>query len=895
MSDLSKNEELLKSTSSLEVSKSKSDNELIPIANSTNNNIIFNQSQNSFKEINLTNSNNSNILNNIKSNNLINIEENLNKSEKENNTSGDKFTNIIETSENKINNSEQNLKINREKTEDNIYTLSSDKSDNIINKEENIKEDSNKENNNLINNENNNKRKTFFNYEENFENQEKIVLVNKIDEDINKSMKQNIQNNNNGNIIVNYNKNYSFGNREINESESGHFNTDTITQKEEKEEEKKKEAEVQASGNVSDKILSNKNQLINSKDYFFNYRNDTLFNKINVLGTKLEEKKYETDSYFTSSLNNNFKTNIKNEINYKSKYLKEKHINFEKTNINIGTDISNFYDSLNSTNTIDSMQFNKVVEEGKDIKSKILSEEVKLKNLENEKNKLIKEEKERRKKILDEINKKEAKKLEMRKKFEETRKEKIKDKEILNNILKKQQTKKKEIEELINKSKRDEEQLKIISDFNINTISNDDIKNIEQIQKGNELANKHNLKIGNTKFEDNKENDINFNNNLYSHNIKFHNEIDNGSQNTNFDDILYVKDKDNNNSFIKTIKEFHKNHKDNTKIIKSCSNKFNLNSYFKLNDNDNSFNSRINKNTMIKSFKNKNFTKNKSVNNISKNPPKLNNNPISLTPNGLYRSNNTENNESSNYSYIRTESVDMLNKKYHSNIKLSKNNEIIKTLSSNTSNSNYMTQTRFYRVRLNPEELSSNYAKEKVMALNNLRNNSYDINSYRNNYIKNEYNGKNKIIHSISNLENLFGINKTFSNKNIELDNKVYNDILYNNQLNNYNKRLNTYRKTSSLKKGNSYCNLKQVFNNSNNFRANGNSLLNNYIKNNDRNKMKNNSSLHRSFRFSFPINNISLNDNNNGGYICKNCLKTRIMKICPNCEKIFNESNYVN
>ena len=208
-----------------------------------------------------------------------------------------------------------------------------------------------------------------------------------------------------------------------------------------------------------------------------------------------------------------------------------------------------------------------------------------------------------------------------------------------------------------------------------------------------------------------------------------------------------------------------------------------------------------------------------------------------------------------------------------------------------------MTQTRFYRVRLNPEELSSSYAKERVMALNNARNNSYDLNSFRTNYniskrFKNEYNRNNKIIHSVSNLENILKINNTYSNKNLELNNKVYNDILYTNHIN--NKRLNTYRTTCSLRKGTSYNNLKQLFNNRNNFcRNSNNNTLINYLRNDDENKTNNNLANHRSYKFISPIDNASLegyNINNNsmnynGGYICKNCLKNRLMKFSPNYE----------
>ena len=66
-----------------------------------------------------------------------------------------------------------------------------------------------------------------------------------------------------------------------------------------------------------------------------------------------------------------------------------------------------------------------------------------------------------------------------------------------------------------------------------------------------------------------------------------------------------------------------------------------------------------------------------------------------------------------------------------------------------------MTQTRFYRTRLDPDQLTSNYDKEKVKAiLNNEKNSSceYNINTYKNKNNKNLY---NNISHAKSNLNYL--------------------------------------------------------------------------------------------------------------------------------------------
>ena len=227
---------------------------------------------------------------------LINIEENNNKNELEKDntlsySSGINSKDHFELkAENQNNNNLKNITIdnnnkNEIKTDKNyIESIIPNKSIDIKDNTNNLKDENIIEKDNI-----NNKRKTFFNYDEDFEAQEKkFIENNNINEESNnnESIKKD-KSKPESNIIINFNKNYSFGNRDLNENESqiAYFHKDTIIHKEEKE---IKDIPIKNKHKIL--LTKPKNNLINSKDYFFNYRNDEIFNKINILGTKMEEK-----------------------------------------------------------------------------------------------------------------------------------------------------------------------------------------------------------------------------------------------------------------------------------------------------------------------------------------------------------------------------------------------------------------------------------------------------------------------------------------------------------------------------------------------------------------------------------------------------------------------------
>ena len=284
---------------------------------------------------------------------------------------------------------------------------------------------SSKSNDNVIFNENKKlenimNKKINYNYDIDLEKQENInnkdIIYNNTEDNEEKYKEKNDNDNNEDkNIIINYNKNYSFGNKEINENitdtESAHFNMDTdninINQKIEKKMKGEncnitqliKPSNSDNNGNVlnDNKDNENDNQLNDSdEDFFFNYRSDTLFNKINKLDTKKLQKTNGINKKFIPSLivNDNQTDNNLNQL-LKINKTKESLYNYndikETRNNNLNESNSNFIESKSSSISIDTLRINKVNEEEKEIQMQIKVEEEKLKKLENEKFKLINE------------------------------------------------------------------------------------------------------------------------------------------------------------------------------------------------------------------------------------------------------------------------------------------------------------------------------------------------------------------------------------------------------------------------------------------------------------------------------------------------------------------------
>ena len=178
-----------------------------------------------------------------------------------------------------------------------------------------------------------------------------------------------------------------------------------------------------------------KNKLIDSKDFYFNYRNDESFNRINILETKPLNKNYNYENYFTFNpqLNYNSIKLMRNEYSYQIDTKNENIYNNKVKDIK--------YNELKSSiNSINSMKMREISEEEKEIQNQIKYEETILKNLKEEKNKLIEEEKKRRDMIFIEIN----------------------------NNKNKMEEKKEEIKEILYECKKEKKDLKINENKNLN-------------------------------------------------------------------------------------------------------------------------------------------------------------------------------------------------------------------------------------------------------------------------------------------------------------------------------------------------------------------------------------------------------------------------------------------
>lgn len=492
------------------------------------------------------------------------------------------------------------------------------------------------------------------------------------------------------------------------------------------------------------------NKLLDSRDFFFNYRNDEAFNKINILETKPIKKNYSYGNYYTFNPSiNKTKKFIKNEYSYKTNSKNEKKYNKIK-------DIK-YKDLKSSVNSIDSMKMRELSEDEKEIENQIKHEEIMLNNLKKEKKKLIEEEKRRREMIFIEINNNK-------------------------NII---EEKKEEIKEILFECKKDKKNLKINkekNDINLDfrNESNYYKKYLEQIRKRNELINQNSNRMIEQKInkedynsiDENKKNNIK---NVYNS----YNKYKKIAINYKNDNKIPLKINLNCNNYTRKRKK----EKDETL------NKINLNSYFQLSEKE----------------KEKNFNYTSTDNLINNTTFNSRKNYMNLTPNGLYRSNNTDN-------------------------PTTNSSKIYKVLSSN--NNNFMTQTRFYRSRINPDELISNYAKEKVLNSRTSRNKSNITN--KNISILPEYCDNVKINKSIS-YNNLYSTEEKNRKPYEEIYFNFTNDLLY-------NKRLNTYKTNSFLEKGKTYYNMQ---------------------------KLKGNKSDNK-------LSQIEFNGKNN--YLCENCIRKKIL-----------------
>ena len=825
--------------------------------------------------------------------------------------------NIINNMQNIINSSTNGSKTKFESSylnnsnkslENNNYfpnTFSTDKSNNLT-KGENEKEKDIDEYKS--------KGKTFYNYNDNYQKKmggedNYLDNIETFKNDLNgkiiansndKNTSYQTNNNNSSTNVSNTNSNmyvekYKFVQSDINlkdyNQQTAKFNIEGNDKPEEKKEEYKpiikssiptSTTKTTTNNNINMNMNIMSNKLINTKDYFFNYRTQDAFDKMNQAMTQpVQEGKI-----YTSLNNNNITTN--NNIN------KINITNFNTTStttkvatnyneINIKNDSSKYNNFLNSNDLKIKKEFkqyntiepNNMGDKQNNIKLQIENEEKKLRKLEEEKSQLIKEEKETRQTYYNELNKRDSININNTNINMNTNTS-IENSKRLNIIKAYQEKTNNQLKELLIQTKNEENKMKaitnnpnitnsatnLISNINMNTNLNTNLntnintnrlnmnltqnynsynissninaiskeksspnlsqkyvvpnystnsieseKNdnyyrefLKQIQDRNEQINKktfdtinNNLNKNNQNFNYEKinKNEINVQKkkslSVGHKQIEIKDYMNNYTLNyNNYDNKNYLNNNTYSNASTINIKNDYNLNAVNTtnsvnkKTRYESEKKYNINSYFQLKDKENDLKNKKtifnydlnydNKNKYeqtLSSYNDENNKENNKINNTTNNTRSY---PMSYTPNGLYRSNKTENNLLNN-NYLPKNTIDNNNNNnrliYNNNSNNNNNNnqdylnnsknirdEIIKTLTTNNYNS--MTQTRFYRNKGLPETSSlSNYSNDKLNTITNLNT----IRDYNNKNNEN-YNGfkKQNSTRSFSNLN--FDINK---------------------------------------------------------------------------------------------------------------------------------------
>ena len=211
-----------------------------------------------------------------------------------------------------------------------------------------------------------------------------------------------------------------------------------------------------------------------------NENNKSESNKININTNKEKQLANNPDVNLIDKSKTNNKTIDIN--NYIPNNLQNKEfINNDKTIFNAEKNISinnTGFPTNKSIDTLESINIRKMDEEEEGRKLLLEDEYKKLTLLENEKNKLIEEEKLVRKKILEEVERQEQaeKKKEMRIKYLEKVKKREEDEKRLKDIKLRQEQELKEINELKNKKKLEEEKLFLIIEGRLK-LNNQEINN----------------------------------------------------------------------------------------------------------------------------------------------------------------------------------------------------------------------------------------------------------------------------------------------------------------------------------------------------------------------------------------------------------------------------------
>ena len=854
--------------------------------------------------------------------------------------------NIINSINNIINNDIKNNKLKNDysNNNNNKYNNSYLTDQNIKNLKNNDNNEDNKEND-IINYMNKNERKTYFNYNQEFQknisgkdnylgkiNQDKI---NEVENNKIKNIKNENTNNNPNNII----QNFTLGKNDIitTFNQTGAFNINKDI--------KNEENKIDINNNTFNKPSNNNN-------FYFNYNND--LNKINegIPKTFKETPKNNNILDNKTDINLNNYSNINNNNIYLNNEKGLKYNNYLNSN-----DLTMRNNNLYNTkfNTLDTGD---ITQQEKQIKLKIENETKNITNLKEVKNPLIKKENLERQIIYNEITKKP---------------------DNLNNygvdprINKINIQKENDICEILNQNNKNENQLKILNNDknmdisqrlnnnynNINISSNNYYKTyLKNPQTTNEMLNNNNINninnINNFAYRANNFEKIN----ITERSTPKKKSLSVENKQIGINNYIQTFNPINQNNIIKNNNIYNNNNignetpfKNMTKIRYESEKKYNINSYFQMKDKENNTdinnynpyykNKNNNEQSLLSSY-NDDIIKENNENNIISNNTKKNH--VSLTPIGLYR-NHKDNDNDTFFTYTSQrkspfENLIYNNNYYNNNVpKSDYKGEIVKTLSTN--NINAMTQTRFYRSRAFPD---SNYENDKLKDLNlDYNNNNFNFNNIRNSLKKqnsqrtishlnfdldkdyinntNNYNNYNSNNYN-SNSHNNNILNNTYNTFNNTLPITMRNNNIYPNNM--VNENLNTCRCKCSLKKGRSYNDFSKLYEPNT---VNNNSFINSFYKDYGTNNtikkidyglspniIQRNNNYTNLYYNTFNKNNNSFNYNNsnhNHRNICEKCARTHFynennsnfsncfrnpnsLRLCSTCKQMCGGGNII-
>ena len=845
-----------------------------------NNTFNYSKYKNNIKEML---SLNKNILNNI--NSIINDENNDNKNKQYSN-------NLTDLGDKKLDNNDKYM---------HSYSSMSQTINSIKNEYSKANDDNKKQG------------KTFFNYNEKFEkqigvegiktgkdnfllNNDKLNLLN------NKENKIDNNNNNNTNNLIKKEINFT----EIPKIGGGvpfhalpenkfssigkDINKDALLKEEKKEEFKAPTTTVNINKNFNN--LNNFNNTNNG--YYFNYKNDIPYEKIEESNNKISPVSDKT--LFNNNFNDN--NNKYNSYNKNDNYLKFNNDNSLKFNNYIN--VQDLKMKNNNNNKYDAIDSKKLIEEKDRLEQKI-------KELEEAKNKLLNEDKERKQRMNNEISKTDNN----YNTFEN---------DVLNLKL--------------NKNLKDEIQTKKYNDFNNNNTDRYYKDILKEIRETNKIINKNATEaINNTISElNNKYNYHKINDNKYTPQRRSltvdykQNEIKNYIPNYNYNLNLINNNDNNNNKIFYNNKfnldnEFNVNNNNNN-AYKKCrcesEKRYNNNSYLKMKDKEDKENiidynnnyksiySNIMSSFNLDSNKDIYLKKEDDVNNYINRK----NYHLSLTPKATYRSNKYDN-------FV-----------YNTNPRTYRNDNIELDNNYNT-NYNSLTQSRSYRNNTMFNQTVPTLENIRIKTINTLKgfsNRSLPINypfkkqnssrtlSHYNFDLDKDYNNYNSFI---PNPQDNAIINAKYNNSL----NETQNNFFYNN--NPMNTRSNSYRCKCALRKDFSFNNMnKYMESNNQNYINFANPLNNNYNiynKNNLEfgafsNTVRRNSNYNY---LNMPMtgynrNNNFLNYYSNNRNFCEKCGRNHFynekymnyenstfnnfntMRLFNNCKYRFGENNFV-